>query len=198
MATRTYYKHKRVQSIQVPYSFQCENCKQSSGVLQANIAGEEATLNSNFKTLSDEKSAKLERQAHQNLVNKLKEAHKDAAEKGIYSTEFKDECPHCHKPQSWAVSGLKKKRFDTPIVIFLVGVVIFVVALIAHYLSDTRDVPLSIAFVILGAGAVCAVISLIWNSIKINKKIKATSANGTQNVPDIEWNAVQDLLNEEM
>ena len=196
MATRIYYKHKRVQDTKVPYNFQCENCMKSSGDLQAHIIGEEAIYNSNFKTISDDRANKLEEQAYKNLVSKVKEAHKDATEKEIYWTEFKDECPHCHKSQSWAVSGLKKKKFDTPIVVFLVGIIIFIIALVSHYYYAPEGVPLPIAFGILGVSTVCAIVTLIWNTLKINMKIKETSNNGTTNIPNIDWNKVQELLNE--
>lgn len=197
MAVRTYYKHTRVKDTWIPYNFQCENCMKNSGNLNAHIIGGEATHNSNFREISDDRANKLEEQAHKYLVAKVKEVYKDATEKDIYCTEFVDECPHCHKSQSWGVSGLKKKRFDTPIVIFGVGIVFFVIALIAHYLSSSTDIPLPIAFGVLGISFVGAVISLIWNTIKINMKIKETSANGTKNVPNIDWSRVQELLNEE-
>ena len=92
---------------------------------------------------------------------------------------------------------MKKKRFDTPIVIFLVGIIIFIIALVSHYYYAPNGVPLPIAFGILGVFAVCAIVTLIWNTIRINMKIKATSNNGTQNIPNIDWNKVQELLNEE-
>ena len=197
MATRTYYEHKRVKDTWVPYSFQCENCMKNVDNLNAHIIGQEATRNSNFRELRDDQAKQLEERAYQYLVAEVKEVYKDATEKNIYSTAFVDECPYCHKSQSWGVSGLKKKRFDTPIVIFLVGIVFFVIALIAHYLSDSMDIPLPIAFGILGAGFAGAVISFIWNTIKISKKIKETSSNGARNVPVIDWSKVQGLLNEE-
>ena len=198
MAVRTYYKHSRVKDTRIPYNFECENCLKNSGDMQAHIVGEEATHNSNFREISDDKAEQLEKQAYNFLVVKVKEIYKDATEKGIYCTEFKDECPHCHKPQSWGVSGLKKKRFDTPITILGVGVIMFIVGLILHFLSDTTDVPLPIVFGVLGVAVVCAIISFIWNTIKINMKIKATSANGRKNVPNIDWSKVQGLLNEEI
>lgn len=191
MAVRTYYKHTRVRETRIPYSFECENCKQNSGNLQAHIVGAEAIHNSNFREISDDRAEKLEKQAYKNLAVKVKKAYKDATEKGIYWTEFKDECPHCHKSQSWGVSGLKKNRFDTPFVIFGVGIMLFIVLLIGHY------VTLPIAFGILGASFVCAVISFIWNTIKINMRAKETSASGTKNLPNIDWNRVQELLNAE-
>lgn len=191
MAVRTYYKHTRVRETRIPYSFECENCKQNSGNLQAHIVGAEAIHNSNFREISDDRAEKLEKQAYKNLAVKVKKAYKDVTEKRIYWTEFKDECPHCHKSQSWGVSGLKKNRFDTPLVIFGVGIMLFIVLLIGHY------VTLPIAFGILGASFVCAVISFIWNTIKINRRAKETSASGTKNLPNIDWNRVQELLNAE-
>lgn len=196
MPTRVYYKHTRVKDTNVPYHFQCENCMKNSGDLQAHIIGAEAVYNSNFKTINDDRANKLEKEAYENLAKKVKETYKDATEKEIYSTEFKDECPHCHKPQSWGVSGLKKKRFDTPIVIFILGIIFFVIALIAYYFTDIEYLTLPIVFGILGVAVVCSIIVFIWNTLKIKKKIKETSANGTQNTPVIDWNTVQELLSE--
>ena len=198
MAVRSYYKHSRVKDTRIPYSFECESCKQNSGNLQAHIVGAEAVHNSNFREISDDRAEKLEKQAYNFLVVKVKEVYKDATEKGIYCTEFKDECPHCHKSQSWGVSGLKKNRFDTPITILCVGAIMFIVGLVLHFLSDTTDVPLPIVFGVLGVAVICAIISFIWNTIKINMKIKATSASGTKNVPNIDWGKVQGLLNEQI
>lgn len=197
MPTRTYYKHKRVEDTYIPYNFQCESCMKNSGNLKAHIVGDEATYNSNFPNISDTVIDNLEKQAHTNLVAKVKEAYNDATEKDIYCTEFKDECPHCHKPQTWGVSGLKKKRFDTPIVVFLVGVIFFLIALAGHFFSDLEYMTIPLAFGILGVGFVAAIAVLIWNTIKINIKIKETSASGTKNLPNIDWNKIQDLLNEE-
>ena len=75
-----------------------------SGTLTATISGMEAEINSNYKQLEAKKQKKLDEHAHQNLVRAAKEAYTNATEKQIYSKAFKDECPHCHKPQSWAVS----------------------------------------------------------------------------------------------
>lgn len=194
MPTRVYYKHTRIKDINVPYSFQCENCMKNSGDLQAHIIGAEAIYNSNFKTISDDRANKLEKEAYKNLAKKVKDAYKDATEKEIYCTEFKDECPHCHKSQSWGVSGLKKKRFDTPIAILALGIIIFIISLLAYYFAEVEYLTLPIVFGILGVTVVCSVGLLIWNTLKINKKIKETSANGTQNIPNIDWNKVQELL----
>ena len=196
MAVRTYYEHKRVKDTWVPYSFQCESCGKDINNLNAHIIGQEATRSSNFRELNEAQAKQLEERAHQYLVSEVKEAYKDATEKNIYSTAFVDECPYCHKSQSWGVSGLKKKRFDTPIVVFGVGLVFFVIALVLHYLDDSTNIPLGVAFGILGVGFVGAIISLIWNTIKISMKMKETSTNGVRNVPNIDWSKVQGLLNE--
>lgn len=197
MATRVYFKHKSVDDVFIPYDFQCESCMKKSGDLKAHIVGDEAIYTSNYSSISDDKANKLQEEAHKNLVRKLKEVYKDVKEKEIYCTEFKDECPHCHKSQSWGVSGLKKKRFDTPIVILILGVIFFVIALIGHFASTTTEISLSVAFGCLGVGVLAAAVSLIWNTIKINQKLKEVSSNGAKYVPNINWDKVKKLIDEE-
>lgn len=197
MAVRTYYKHKRVEDIDILYNFKCESCTKNSGDLKAHIVGPEAIYTSNFSTISDEREEKLEKDAHKNLVKKVKEVYKDVIEKEIYCTEFKDECPHCHKLQSWGVSGLKKNKFDTPKIILILGILMAIVALIGHYCSTTQEIPLSITFWILGGTVVAAVLSFLWNTIKINKRIKEVSKNETRNTPNIDWSNIEKMLDEE-
>lgn len=197
MPTKIYYKHTRVQHADIPYSFKCENCAKDSGPLKAHIVGQEAVYNSNFKTIDDERAKRLEEEAHKNLVKKVNNIHNDVTNKNIYSTDFNDKCPHCEKPQSWGVSGLKKERFNTPIVIFLLGLIVFIIALIGHYYDESMDyLTLPVVFGIFGVFIAAALIVLAYNCIKISKKSKATSVNGAQNIPKIEWNKVQSLLNE--
>ena len=62
--------------------------------------------------------------AHGYLVREVKEVHRNATQKQIYAKAFKDECPHCHKPQSWAISGAKDDMFSTPIVCVILGIII--------------------------------------------------------------------------
>lgn len=195
MSTRIYYKHTRVNDVNIPYSFKCESCAQESGELQAHIVGNEAVYNSNFKTIKEDRAKKLEQEAYDNLVKKVQEVHEDVTQKNIYCTDFKDKCPHCGKPQSWGVSGLKKERFNTPIVIFILGIIFFVIALIGHYYDDSMDyLTLPVVFGILGAFTAAAVLVLIYNSIKISMKTKATAANGVKNAPTVKWGKVQHLL----
>ena len=163
----TYYKHTKTETIEVPYSFRCEQCLKNSGMLQATISGAQAEINSNFKKLDDMKQQKLEDMAHTNLVKAVKGAYTDATEKQLYSKAFRDECPHCHKPQSWAVSGLKKERYSTPLVCLILGVILLAVG------------------------------SFIFNSIKIANKQRKTSDSLQKNLPVIEWSAVQHILNEQ-
>ena len=192
-----YYEHSVTKDTMIPYSFECENCMKNSGNLQAHIVGEKATYNSISKKISDARTDKLAEEAYKNLVVKVKKIYKDATEKEIYWTEFIDECPYCHNSQSWGVSGLKRERFYVPIILLGVGIIAFIMALIMHYVSDPVEISLPVAFGILGAFVVFAIVSLMWNTIKINKKVKATSANGTKNIPHIDWSVVKELLNEE-
>lgn len=191
----TYYRHTRSEKAEVPYSFQCEHCGKNSGSLRAVITGMEATDNSNFKTLNDEREEKLRKRAHENLVQKIKDTHKDAVEKNIFSTDFRDQCPHCSQPQSWAVSGLKKKMFENPIVCLGVGGVFSVIAVLGHYFTDMEYITLSLAGGIFAIGVAAAVACLVWNVAKINIKSKKTSS-GVRNLPVIDWGYVKDLLNE--
>ncbi len=79
----SYYKHTRRESIDVPYSFRCEQCMQDSGPLTATITIE-AELNSNFKNLNEKKQEQLRDMAHKKLVNEVRQAHKNAEEKQIF------------------------------------------------------------------------------------------------------------------
>lgn len=178
----TYYRHKKTESIDVPYSFKCEQCMQDSGPLKATIKGMEAEVNSNSGTLNANNQQKLNNKAHVNLVNAVRAAHYNATEKQM------DECPHCHKPQSWAVSGLKDDMFGTPAVCFFVGL-IFAVG--CYFYNHSY---LNIALVIGGIGLAAAVVTLLWNIVKISSKKKKTANVMQRNVPVIEWSAVQNLL----
>ena len=184
----TYYRHKKTESIDVPYSFKCEQCMQDSGPLKATIKGMEAEVNSNSRTLNKNNQDKLDNKAHANLVSAVRAAHYNATEKQIFDKAFKDECPHCHKPQSWAVSGLKDDMFGTPVVCFFVGLIIAV----GCYFYDHSY--LNIALVIGGIGLAAAIVTLVWNIMKINSKKKQTANVTQRNVPVIEWSAVQNLL----
>ena len=190
----SYYKHKRSEKVEVPYSFQCEHCGKDSGLLKAVLVGTEATDNSNFKTLSQDREDNLCKRAHEYLVQKVKETHKDAEEK-IFSTEFRDQCPNCRQPQSWAVSGLKKKMFENPLVCLGVGAFFAVIAVIGHYFTDEEYMTLTLAAGIFGVGVAAAVACLVWNVVKINIKSKKTAV-GMHNFPVIDWSGVQSLLNE--
>lgn len=176
----------------MPYSFRCEQCMKDSGQLVATISGIEAEINSNYKELEYNKQQILNEQAHKNLVRAVKDAHTNATQKNIFSKDFKDECPHCHKPQSWAVSGLKDDMFGTPIVCVILGIILGA----GCYFFSGVDNALTIAIIVAGICFVLAAGSLILNIIKIGNKKKQTSAVSQKNVPEIEWGAVQDILNE--
>lgn len=188
----TYYRHRKTESVDVPYSFRCEQCMADSGSLKATIKGMEAEINSNFRDLDYNKQQKLDAKAHTNLVAAVKTAHINATQKQIYDKSFKDECPHCHKPQSWAVSGLKDDMFGTPIVCIIVGLI---VAAGCYFFSGV-DNNLQIAIVVGGIGLAAAVVTLLWNIMKISSKKRQTATANQKNVPVIEWGAVQNLLNE--
>lgn len=188
----TYYRHKKSESINVPYSFKCEQCMKDSGPLSATIVGMEAEINSNYRELEYNKQQKLNEMAHKNLVRDAKEAYKNATEKQIFVKAFKDECPHCHKPQSWAVSGLKNDMFGNSIVSLIVGLI---VAAGCYFFSGV-DNAMQIAIAAFGISVVVAVILLVVNIAKVSSKKKKTANVTQRNVPVIEWSAIQNILNE--
>lgn len=199
----TYYRHTKTETLELPYSFRCEQCSHDSGPQKATFTGE-AYKNSNFKELTLSGEEKLRQAAHKDLVKKLKAAYRDATEKQVISLTFKDECPHCHEPQSWGVTGMKKTMFNTPIAIFIIGVAITLFCLVGRYLADDGYVTSDLEFLtypviggIAAAGVLAALASLIWNVVKINGKVKKTSAGMVQNLPVIEWESVQKLLDED-
>ncbi len=192
----SYYEHKRREKIELPYSFQCEQCGKDSGSMVAVISGVDATYNSHFKTVSDAREEKLRQQAHKYLVKEIKNVHKNIVEKQIYPEEFHDNCPFCHQPQSWAVSGLKQNMYQNPICCLAAGAFFAVILVFCHYFGDMEYVPLSVAAGIFGVGVVAAIGCLIWNIRKINLKTQQT-ASGAQHVPVIAWGAVQHLLDEQ-
>ena len=188
----TYYRHRKTETIDVPYSFKCEQCMKDSGLLKATIAGMEAEINSNYRDLEYNKQQKLNEMAHKNLVREVKESYKNAMEKQIFNKAFKDECPYCHKPQSWAVSGLKNDMFGNSIVSLIVGLI---VAAGCYFFSGVEN-AMQIAIAAFGISVVVAVILLVVNIAKVSSKKKKTANVTQRNVPVIEWSAVQNILNE--
>lgn len=189
----TYYKHKKRESVNVPYSFCCEQCMKDSGVLRAVISGMEAEINSNFKNLDDKKRQKLDEMAHTYLVREVKNVYRNATEKQIYSKAFKDECPYCHKPQSWAISGAKDEMFSTPIICLILGLIL---GAGCYFFAEVENK----AVIAAAAAGICfalAVGSLILNMVKIGKKQRETAGSLQKNRPVISWDAVQGILDEE-
>ena len=191
----TYFRHRKTETIKVPYSFRCEQCMKDSGQLVATISGIEAEINSNYKELEYNKQQILNEQAHKNLVQKIHTIHSDATQKHIFSKEFTDTCPHCQKPQSWAVSGMQKNMFETPVILLIVGVIISVITYIYTVYEETGW-GIMPTCAVMGVAAVAALLSLLFNMAKISAKKKATSSVTQKNLPDIEWSPVQQLLNE--
>lgn len=194
MAT-SYYVHTRTESVDLTYSFRCEQCGQESGPRKVTITGEAEEKNFR-KQLNDAQDDALRERAHANLVVKMKEIYQSVKEKQIIPTDFSDECPHCHGPQSWAVAGLKKKMFENPIVCVCVGIFFSVLGLLAHYFGDMEYVTIPVVIGIAAAGVVAGLACLLWNIIKLNSKVKKTSTGMQGGLPVIEWESVQYLLDE--
>lgn len=186
----SYYKHTLTHSRKVSYSFQCEQCMQDSGPLTAKLEAE-AECSTIMKTMNEKQDAQLKIDAHDNLVNRVHNSYIDATEKQIFSTAFKDACPHCKKPQSWAVSGLKDGLISIPIVTIVLGALI---ALAIYFFQGDRNLMMSL---VIGGGFVAAaVIYFIYKLIRIGIKTGQTASATQKNVPVIDWSAAEDLLNE--
>ena len=188
----SYYKHTRTESAKVPYSFRCEQCMKDSGTRQATIVGNEAVHNSMSRKISQKEEANMQKEAFQKLKNALQEAYENAEGKHIYAKEFNDICPHCGKPQSWAVSGVKSGMFSTPIVCVILGIIL---GAGCYFFSGVEN-NLMIA---LAAAGICVVIGagiLVLNMIKLGNKKKQTAGVVQKNEPVIVWNDVQHILNE--
>lgn len=191
----SYYRHTRTESVGLTYSFRCEQCGQESGPRKVTVTGE-AQLSNYRKQLNDAEDNTLREKAHVNLAQKVQEIYKTVTEKQIIPTDFPDECPHCHKPQSWAVAGMKKKMFENPLVCLAVGVFFSLLGLLGHYFGDIDYLTIPVVIGIAAAGAGIGLICLLWNVIKIQSKLKKTSSGMQGGLPVIEWASVQELLNE--
>jgi len=191
----SYYEHTRREKVEVPYSFQCEQCGQNSGFLRAVIVGPEAETPSFFKTISSAREQKLGQKAHKYLVREIKRVHKDAVEKKLFSN-FNDRCPHCGAPQSWAVSGLKDERLYKLFNNLGVGAFISGFVVVGHYLDIEELLTLPLAAGVFAVSVLVAGGLFVRRTIKINEIIKKTSS-GMKNMPVIYWNTVQKLLDEQ-
>lgn len=194
---RACYKHRITETVELPYSFQCESCGKDSGSLIALIFAD--SLDANYtKDLSAQQKEKLCREAHKNLVKELRNVHKDVVEKQIYPTEFHDNCPFCHEPQSWAVSGLIKLKYDNPVGVLGAGAFFGLWLLFLYFIENDpvmKTILLCTTVGVFAAGALSAIGCLIWNIRKIDLKTKQTSS-GVRHLPVIEWGVVQHLLDE--
>lgn len=188
----SYYKHKATKSRQVPYSFDCEHCGKNSGVLTATISGNQAEYDSPRDKLTEAQSEKLNNTALMSLKKRINTDYANATDKRIFSPAFQDECPSCHKPQSWGVAGMKNHLASTPVAIVIVGIL---VSLGAYFFTDIKSVALSLA--IAGAAVLAAVVVLICKLAGIAAKTRQTTAVLEKRLPEIDWSAAEDLLEKE-
>lgn len=193
----SYYKHTRTESAKVPYSFRCEQCMKDSGTLQATIVGGEAVHNSMSRSISEKEEDKMQEQAFKNLKSSLQEAYEKAEGKHIYIKEFKDICPHCGKPQSWAVSNLKNKLFENSIISIIVGL-IFAVGSYFYIKNEPgrfqESWQMGVPIVIMAVAVAAAVLLFAVNMVKMTSKNKKTANVMQKNLPDIDWDAVEGMI----
>jgi len=166
-----------------------------SGILNVTITGS-AVKDTIIKELSQKDEEKLRRKAHEDLIRTLKKLQENTAQKQVFPTIFSDECPHCHKPQSWGVSGTKEGWYVGPLFFIICGIIVAAVSLMGKETWEINYENIPLALGIVAVGVVAGVISLIWNIYKIKKKKKITNAAAQKNLPVIQWECVQNLLNE--
>lgn len=184
----SYFKHTQTKSVNVQYAFRCEQCLKESGPQTATISAS-AEINTLSRVLSDREQRKLNGLSHAALVRAVKTAYQEAVDKHMYDGAFRDECPYCHQPQSWAISKMQDDQFIMPIAILIVGII---VSLGVYFFTDGKSIPLALG--IFAAGILIASGFLLRNRIKIRSKQKAASSAMEHNLPSIQWEAVQDLL----
>jgi hypothetical protein len=193
----SYYKHTRTESAKVPYSFRCEQCMKDSGTRQATIVGNEAVHNSMSRKISQKEEANMQKEAFQKLKNALQEAYENAEGKHIYAKEFNDICPHCGKPQSWAVANLKNKLFENSIVSVIVGL-IFAVGSYFYIKSEPgrfeESWQLGVPIGIMAVAVLIAILLFAINMVKMSSKNKKTANVMQKNLPDIQWDAVEGMI----
>ena len=194
---KKYYKHTRTESAKVPYSFRCEQCMKDSGTRQATIVGNEAVHNSMSRKISQKEEANMQKEAFQKLKNALQEAYENAEGKHIYAKEFNDICPHCGKPQSWAVANLKNKLFENSIVSVIVGL-IFAVGSYFYIKSEPgrfeESWQLGVPIGIMAVAVLIAILLFAINMVKMSSKNKKTANVMQKNLPDIQWDAVEGMI----
>ena len=87
---------------------------------------------------------------------------------------------------------MKNDMFSVPIVALIVAAIFAA----GCYFFSGVDNNLQIALAVAAIGVVVALVSLVVNIVKISSKKKQTSVAIQQNVPVIEWSAVQHILDE--
>lgn len=195
MSVHSYYEHKRTESVKLPYSFKCEHCMSDSGPMWATVTGY-GTKDSLSKKVDEKSEEKMRREAHRHLVKVLRQLHKDIVQKQAFTEIFTDECPHCHKPQSWGISIAKEGMLATPLAFLIVSIFLGAGSLMGENFGEINSKNIPIAIGLVALGVVAAAGSLVWKIIKVNKKKKIANMGSQKNLPVIDWKAVQYLLDD--
>lgn len=139
----------------------------------------------------------MQKEAFQKLKNALQEAYENAEGKHIYAKEFNDICPHCGKPQSWAVANLKNKLFENSIVSVIVGL-IFAVGSYFYIKSEPgrfeESWQLGVPIGIMAVAVIIAILLFAINMVKMSSKNKKTANVMQKNLPDIQCDAVEGMI----
>ncbi len=178
----SYRKHILTLSKQIPYEFRCERCHQNSGELTAVFEGKSTETKYLLAKLSDEEKQQMRRGAENALNTAIQSARKNAEEKEEYSPEIKDKCPHCGKPQSWAVKGLERLPRVYGLSCAFWTALLCITSNIAHWFGFTIPV---IVIVALTAIAGLTGMAVGYARVKV-KKMKTRHTEDSQ-IPTIYW-----------
>ena len=174
-----YFKHTRTVTQNVPYQFFCEHCRQDSGPLAAEFKAEATRSLTTKRPLTEEEKAQLDQEAAGKLHQSIQKARRGAQEEA-FSESFKDKCPHCGKPQSWALKGMKHLPFSYA----LIGA--FFTALIC--LSIHLFGIVSISFGTGMAATLAAALALMAvGFIRVGRKNVQTKNVQEKQLPNIIW-----------
>lgn len=174
-----YFKHKHTVTQNIPYYFVCEQCHQDSGTLSAEFKAEASRELMTKRPLTSDEKTQLDQDATEKLKKQVHDAMENTKRAEI-SNRFKDTCPHCGKPQSWALKGMQ----HLPCSYALIGA--FLTALLCIVIN-----ALGIASFSFGAGLIAtlviAMIAMLVGFIQVGAKKARTKNVRQRELPKIQW-----------
>lgn len=178
-----YYKHTHTVTQNIPYMFKCEHCHQDSGTLTALFKAESTRNKMTKKDLKEQEKDQMNQEAMESLNKSLQKAQEDAKNEE-YGEIFSDKCPHCGKPQSWAIKGMS-------VLPSTYGVMTGFLALIICVGGNIFDLTSFSLFGGLKFVVVSVLIGVAIGLIRIENKKRLTKNVNEKQVPRIDWSVIE-------